>query len=102
MPALGWQHDELRRRHGDGWPLWVVRALLRPGVRYEDASAYAPYDRIVARAPEVRADILKVLRAAAAATDCYVLINNHLEGHAPGTIGELQQALWPSVATQSA
>jgi len=98
MPGIGWQYDQLRGRHGAGWPYFVVRALLRPGVRYEDASAYAPYDRIVTRAPEVRADILRLLREAAAETPCYVLVNNHLEGHSPGTIAELQKELFTEQA----
>jgi uncharacterized protein YecE (DUF72 family) len=99
MPGIGWQHEQLRARHGQGWPFFVVRALLRGGVRYEDASAYAPYDRVIARAPEVRADILRLLREAAENTPCYVLVNNHLEGHSPGTIAELQAELYDSPAT---
>lgn len=94
MPSIGWQYDELRARRGKSWPFYVVRALLRSGVRYEDASAYAPYDRIITRAPEVRADILRVLRETDEAIPCYVLVNNHLEGHAPGTIEELENELF--------
>jgi hypothetical protein len=93
MPGIGWQYGELRNRHGTGWPYFVVRALLRSGVRYEDASSYAPYDRIVTRAPEVRADILRLLREVGQETPVYVLVNNHLEGHSPGTIEELQKEL---------
>ncbi len=94
MPAIGWQWDKLRA-HGDkDAPFYLIRALLRPGVRYEDASIYEPYDRIVSRAPEVRADILRVLREAPTARACYVLVNNHLEGHSPGTIEELQAELF--------
>lgn len=94
MPGVGWQFDQLRSRHGLDWPFFVIRALLRPGVRYDDASVYEPYDRLVLRAPEVRADILRVLRAAAEAQPCYVLVNNHLEGHSPATIAELQSELF--------
>ncbi len=94
MPGIGWQFEQLRTRHGLCWPFFVVRALLRAGVRYEDASAYAPYDRVVTRAPEVRADILRLLREVGEATPCYVLVNNHLEGHSPGTIAELQRELY--------
>lgn len=94
MPAVGWQWDKLRAHGGLDWEFFLVRALLRPGVRYEDASIYEPYDRLVARAPEVRADILRVLREAPQDRTCYVLVNNHLEGHSPGTIGELQAELW--------
>jgi hypothetical protein len=95
MPPVGMQWDLLRAQ-GDlsGWALFLVRALLRPGVRYEDASIFDPYDRLVTRAPEVRADILRVLREAPQDRSAYVLVNNHLEGHSPGTIGELQTELW--------
>ncbi len=94
MPGIGWQFDQLRARCGLDWPFFVLRALLRPGVRYEDASVYEPYDRLAVRAPEVRADILRVLRAASEAQPCYVLVNNHLEGHSPATIAELQSELY--------
>ena len=94
MPGIGWQFDKLHGRHGLDWPFFLIRALLRPGVRYDDASVYEPYDRIAVRAPDVRADILRVLRAAAAAQPCYVLVNNHLEGHSPATIAELQADLY--------
>lgn len=103
MPAVGWQWDRLRAEGKlDDWPFFLVRALLRPGVRYEDAAIFAPYDRIVTRAADVRADILRVLREAPTATSCYVLINNHLEGHSPGTIGELQKSLWGELTTAPA
>ncbi len=94
MPGIGWQFDQLRARRGLDWPFFLLRALLRPGVRYEDASIYEPYDRLVLRAPEVRADIVRVLRAVAQDQPCYVLVNNHLEGHSPATIAELQSELY--------
>ncbi len=94
MPGIGWQFDQLRARHGLDWSFFVIRALLRSGVRYDEASVYEPYDRLVLRAPEVRADILRVLRAASEAQPCYVLVNNHLEGHSPATIAELQSELY--------
>lgn len=96
MPGVGWQFEQLKERAGLGWPFFLVRALLRSGVRYEDASSYAPFDRLITRAPEVRADIVRVLREAEAATPCYVLVNNHLEGHSPATIGELEHELYDS------
>jgi uncharacterized protein YecE (DUF72 family) len=95
MPAIGWQWDKLRAHGSADGPFFLIRALLRPGVRYEDASVFEPYDRIVTRAPEVRADILRVLREAPQDRTGYVLVNNHLEGHSPGTIAELQKELWP-------
>ena len=94
MPAVGLQWDKLRALAELDWPFFLVRALLRPGMRYEDASIFDPYDRLVTRAPDVRADILRVLREAPQDRTCYVLANNHLEGHSPGTISELQTDLW--------
>lgn len=100
MPAVGWQWDKLLLHGGLDWEFFLVRALLRPGVKYEDASIFEPYDRLVTRAPEVRADILRVLREAPQERSCYVLVNNHLEGHSPGTIAELQAELWGPAKTQ--
>lgn len=101
MPPVDWQYERVLEhgaRRGDSfdWPFFLVRALLRPGVRYDDASVYEPYDRIVSRSPEVRADILRVLREVPDPRAVYVLVNNHLEGHSPATIGELQTELYGS------
>lgn len=94
MPDVGWQFEQVRKRHGLHWPFWLVRALLRKGVRYAEASDWEPYDRLAARAPEVRADIVRMLRTVGEEVDCYVLVNNHLEGHSPATIAEIQAELW--------
>ena len=108
MPPVGLQyqrlleHNSSRGHDAHDWPFFLVRALLRPGVRYDDASVYEPYDRIVSRAPEVRADILRVLREVPAPRAVYVLVNNHLEGHSPATIGELQSELYGEAAVASA
>lgn len=108
MPPVGLQYERLlehcRRRGQDpfDWPFFLVRALLRPGVKYEDASVYEPYDRIVSRAPEIRADILRVLREVPAPRAVYVLVNNHLEGHSPATIGELMEELYGKEAVAGA
>jgi uncharacterized protein YecE (DUF72 family) len=109
MPPIGWQHQRVRARQGAPRPGQVVliRALLKPGAlvvgsggpelipgsTYDEAvEAYAPYDHIERRLPEVRADILRVLHETPEPTPAYVLINNRLEGHAPGTVAELQSA----------
>lgn len=109
MPPIGWQHQRVRARQGAPRPgqVVLVRALLKPGSlvagaagpelipgsTYDEAvEAYAPYDHIERRLPDVRADILRVLHETPEPTPVYVLINNRLEGHAPGTIAELQSA----------
>lgn len=92
MPSIGWQFDRLQEQRGQ-WPLYVIRALLVPGVRYEDASVFAPYDRLMTRADAVRADIVRVLRTIPEHRPGFVLVNNHLEGHSPATISDLQDQL---------
>ncbi|MCS6912542.1 MAG: DUF72 domain-containing protein [Myxococcales bacterium] len=103
MPPIGWQLQRLCHRLQ--WDLFIVRALLRPGTfsgcgafvpgsRYDEAvEAFAPYDRIQVRLPQVRNDILKVV-ATSGEVPVYVLVNNRLEGCAPQTIEELQAQLW--------
>jgi uncharacterized protein YecE (DUF72 family) len=93
MPAIGVQFARMQAVHKD-WPDYVVRALLRIGMRYAEASKWAPYDRIHQRAEDVRSDILQVLRSIPIDQTAYVLVNNHLEGHAPTTVAELQAKLF--------
>lgn len=94
MPSVGYQLDRMFEGENRRYPFLLVRALLRPGIRYEDASVYAPYDRLIDRAPDVRNDILRAVRMATEACPAYVLVNNHLEGHSPATIAELQESLY--------
>jgi uncharacterized protein YecE (DUF72 family) len=105
MPPIGWQLDHIRG-HLRGRParLWMARALLRPGElrrgelipgsSYDEAvEAYQPYDRVQRPLEAVREDILRVIAQAGDDAAVYVLINNRLEGHAPGTIAALQARL---------
>ena len=93
MPPIAQQFARMQAIHRD-WPDYVLRALLQIGMRYAEASKWAPYDRLQQRATEVRADMLTVLRSLPIEQTAYVLINNHLEGNAPTTIAELQAALF--------
>lgn len=93
MPSIADQFA-LMMKTAEHWPVYVIRALLRIGMRYAEASKWAPYDRLQQRAEEVRSDILRVLRSLPTDQCSYVLINNHLEGHAPTTVAELQAALF--------
>ena len=89
MPSLGHQLKMGGLGHADHV---VVRLMLPPYTRYEMKKAeYAPFDKIVERKPEMRADVLDILRAAAAADtqDVFVIVNNKAEGSAPQTIREL-------------
>ena len=67
----------------------VARLMLPPFTRYEDRKAeFLPFDRLVAPQPDMRDDVLALLRAAEAAdcTDAFILANNKAEGSAPLTV----------------
>src|SRR5207244_799451 len=70
-------------------------ALLRPGRRYADAvKLFEPYDRIRDPQPELRQDLLRlVAEALRRRVEALILVNNRLEGNAPGTIRALVDAL---------
>jgi len=69
--------------------------LLRPGRRYADAvKLFEPYDRIRDPQPELRQDLLRlVAEALRRRVEALILVNNRLEGNAPGTIRALVDAL---------
>ena len=73
----------------------VARALLRPGRAYADAvRLFQPYERIRDPQPEVRQDLLRlVAEATRRHLEALILVNNRLEGNAPGTIRALAAAL---------
>ncbi len=93
MPPIG-QQFALLHKVSPKWPFYLVRALLQIGMRYAEASNWAPYDRLRQRADAVRKDIVQVLRSIEETDQAYVLVNNHLEGHAPTTVAELQRELF--------
>ena len=82
-------------RHGPVRSRFVVaRLMLPPFMRYEDKKAqYAPFDRLVAPQPDMRDDVIAVLRAAQEAdcTDAFILANNKAEGSAPLTVKALAE-----------
>jgi len=73
----------------------VVRLLLPPGQRYADLKeAYAPFDRLVAPQPEMRQDVVSLVRAALQRDlECYVIVNNKAEGSSPLTVRALAELL---------
>jgi uncharacterized protein YecE (DUF72 family) len=73
----------------------VVRALLRPGRSYDEAvDAFAPYDRIQDRNPELRSAIAKIIeQALKLRIPAYIIVNNRAEGSAPLTIGAVARLL---------
>lgn len=82
-------------RHGKLSSRFVVsRLMLPPFMRYEDKKAeYAPFDRLVAPQPDMRDDVLAILRAAEEAdcTEAFVLANNKAEGSSPLTVKALAE-----------
>lgn len=73
----------------------VARGLLRPGRAYADAvKLFEPYDRIRDPQPGVRQDLLRLVsEVVRRPIEALILVNNRLEGNAPGTIRALAAAL---------
>jgi hypothetical protein len=73
----------------------VARALLRPGRPYADAvKLFQPYDRIRDPQPELRHDLVELIkRAVRRNAEAFILVNNRAEGYAPGTIREVAKAI---------
>jgi len=92
MPTIG-EQLELPWTFPAGFT--VARALLRPGRRYADAvKLFEPYDRIRDPQPLVRQDLLHlVAEALRRRIEALILVNNRLEGNAPGTIRALVEML---------
>ena len=69
----------------------VARILTPPGMAYDaTVKTFSPYDRIIERQPEIRADVMKLIETAVSTRkSAYLLINNRIEGCAPDTIKEL-------------
>ncbi|RMF84365.1 MAG: DUF72 domain-containing protein [Nitrospinota bacterium] len=92
MPRIGEQLCHPDSITGD---FLVVRALLLPGRRYEEAvQAFAPYDRIKEPSPELRADLVTVVeRARAEGKRAFIYVNNRAEGSSPHTIAAVVSLL---------
>ena len=73
----------------------VARGLLRPGRAYADAvKLFEPYDRIRDPQPEVRVDLLRLIAEVMRRhMEALILVNNRLEGNAPGTIRALVEMM---------
>jgi uncharacterized protein YecE (DUF72 family) len=74
-------------------PFAVVRLLLRPGTQYDNRrEEFLPFDRIVDPNPELRRQVVSLVRAAGE-RPVYVLVNNKAEGCSPATIRALATML---------
>ncbi len=79
-----------------GAPFAVCRLSLTPGHRYDERRAsFAPFDRIVAPDPVMRADVAALARACAAQgkKPLYVIVNNKVEGSSPLTVRALVERM---------
>jgi uncharacterized protein YecE (DUF72 family) len=76
-------------------PVNVVRLLLPPGGRYDELKkAYAPFDRLVAPQPQMRSDVVALVRKALErGMESYVIVNNKAEGCSPLTVAALAERL---------
>ena len=92
MPTIG-EQLELPWTFPAGFT--VARALLRPGRAYADAvKLFEPYDRIRDPQPAVRHDLLRlVAEVMRRRMEALILVNNRLEGNAPGTIQALVEMM---------
>ena len=82
----------------------MIRLMLPPGMQYEgQREAFRPFDRIQSEQPEMRRQVLGLLRKAVAADrESFLIVNNKAEGSAPLTIIEIAQMLasrWDGGAT---
>ncbi len=88
MPPL---RDQLRAKAITA-PFTVVRLMLPPYTRYASRKVdLAPFDKLAEPQPEMREDVVAILRAAAEAgcDEGFVLVNNKAEGSAPLTVREI-------------
>jgi len=92
VPTIGEQLEQPWTLPAD---FTVVRALLKPGRRYADAvKAFEPYDRIQEPQPELRRDLVEIIKEVLRRRiEAFILANNRAEGNAPGTIREVAR-LW--------
>jgi len=93
MPPLTEQHRRMAQTFTA--PFALFRLLTPLGTKYEDAvKAAEPYRKIVQPLPQMRADVLSLVRQAVAeGRRAYVLVNNRAEGCAPLTIQALADQL---------
>jgi len=92
MPTIG---EQLQQPWAFSADFTVVRALLKPGRRYADAvKAFEPYDRIQEPQPQLRRDLMEMIREVLRRRiEAFILANNRAEGNAPGTIRDVAR-MW--------
>ncbi len=93
---------QYQRMHHAQAPAVVVRWMLHPAMRWDQAeAAYAPFDRIVDGDEPRHADVADVcVQAGTQALPVYVVVNNNAEGCAPRTICRLAETIVQRQATE--
>jgi len=101
MPAL---HEQVRLVPPETMPTLLVRWMLHPGRRYDEAKThYQPFDRIVDDDRDNRQTIASLcLTALAAGHPTFVIANNKAEGSAPCTVFKLAEDVVRAVAGAAA
>ena len=92
MPSLRRQLQHPRTTDGS---FALARLLLPQGRQYQAMKErFAPFDRIVEPAHEVRAHVLELIeRTRARGTETYIIVNNKLEGSSPLTVRALAERM---------
>jgi uncharacterized protein YecE (DUF72 family) len=101
MPAL---REQMRLLPPETMPALVVRWMLHPARRYEEAKTrYQPFDHIVDDDCDNRQTITRLcLAALAAGRPGFVITNNKAEGSAPCTVFKLAECIVQTTAAASA
>ena len=91
MPPLNLQMRAAASAGGLAASFFVARLLTPLGVSYEQAvKLFEPYDAIKQRNPEMRKDVVRLVkRAIARGSEAYIIVNNRCEGNSPTTIAEI-------------
>ena len=95
MPPVGEQHALPGSETNPA--LLAARFLLREGRRYEEAvKTFSPYAELKDPNPEGRAAAAQLVRRGLRSngkTKVMIFVNNRYEGHSPGTIGAVLDAV---------
>jgi uncharacterized protein YecE (DUF72 family) len=99
-PSMSPLHEQRRLIPPETMPILLVRWMLHPGQRYEEAKTrYQPFDRLVDDDRDNRQAITSLcLAALAAGHPAFVIANNKAEGSAPCTVFRLAEDVVQAVA----
>ncbi len=91
MPSLRNQMLMAAEAGGLKADFFVARILTPSGVKYEDAvKMFAPYETIKRPNPEMREDVVRLVkRTIERGSDAWLIVNNRAEGNSPMTIDSI-------------